>query len=191
MTGTHTRDSLTEISGRDNVFGTSTCPTCGSTIINGDKTCATCGEGDADKGPKELGGWLVLVGVYLCNAAIIDIWYIFGVLLPDSRAGGRDILDDGYYFHRMHPGIIPFEIIASAALFVASICLIVLFFEKKEIFPRATTFWLVLQVLPWLIVSLVSEWTYLPTPGYGTLVAAAVLIPYLLKSRRVESTFVN
>jgi hypothetical protein len=64
-------------------------------IVEGNEACTTCGQGDADKGPNGLGGWLVLVGNYLLNAAIIDLWYIFAVLLPDSRPGGRDILDDG------------------------------------------------------------------------------------------------
>jgi len=101
-----------------------------------------------------------------------------------------------------HPLLVPlllFQMVASALFAVASIALLYLYFRKSQYFPRAFVVYLSLSVVYVLVYRAVGG--FVPAvrevlntrAGWVELAvaatAAAVWVPYILRSCRVKNTF--
>ena len=137
-----------------------------------------------------IGGWLILVAIGL---AIGPFFRLRGVL-QDSQF----LFTSGYQAAMASkPGlemIIFFELVTNSFFLAFLILLNFLFYRKRRSFPAFMIFNLAAQFLTQLIdhlwamrFSSSGEWNLV----LQTLVAAAVWIPYMHSSVRVEQTFVN
>jgi Protein of unknown function (DUF2569) len=137
-----------------------------------------------------IGGWLVLIMIGL---AVSPFFRLHGMIV-DSQ-----LLFSSRYQARMstRPGleaIIFFELITNSFFLAYVILLNVLFYRKRRSFPIFMIFCLAAQFVTQLIDHL---WAMHFGPAgqltavLQTLIAAAVWIPYMLNSIRVEQTFVN
>ena len=149
-----------------------------------------------------LGGWLVLVGigrfvgplgilVFICKSlGSFSLWKWHSLTSPDGMA--------------YQPGWAPLlilELFSNLSLLILGIFLLVLFFQKRRIFPR----WFIFLML-WSAVAVVADpvaaATVVKTSSTGlstqtmtsiirTLFACSIWVPYMLKSRRVQMTFIR
>lgn len=150
-------------------------------------------------GPSGLGGWLLLIpiglvsGVYRMSRSVL----ITGIHLLSDDAW-RDMLSSPAY----HPLLLPLllgEALASALFALGSIVLLYLFFRKSRRFPAAFIAYLVLNVVYLLTDRLVGGRIPVVAEVLVTraalvelavaIMAAAIWIPYTLRSRRVRNTF--
>jgi transglutaminase-like putative cysteine protease len=155
-----------------------------------------------DKNLSGLGGWLVLVGigrffgpigilVFICKSAgSFSLWKWHTLTSPDGMA--------------YQPGWAPLlilELLSNLSLLILGIFLLVLFFQRRRIFPR----WFIFLML-WSAVAVVADAiaaaTVVKTSSTGlsaqtmtsifrTLFACSIWVPYMLKSRRVQMTFIR
>lgn len=156
--------------------------------------------------PKEslegLGGWLILVaiGLFVRPAMLLSN-------LIQNREGylnlnvWRVATTPGTENYNEHfPLLIPLEIIINCGLLGYSLVLIVLFFLRSHLFPRAIQLFFGLAFLTalfsiWENTLVGSSDAKAAAEGYGTLlqtvVAGMIWIPYFSVSRRVKATFVR
>ena len=152
-----------------------------------------------DTEPSGLAGWLLLIpiglvtGIFRMSKAVLTT--LNGLTSDDAWTA---LMTPPTY----HPLLVPlllFQIVASALFAVASIALLYLYLRKSQHFPRMFVVYLSLSVAYVLIYRAVGG--FVPAAaevlntraGWVELVvaatAAAVWIPYILRSRRVKNTF--
>jgi hypothetical protein len=151
----------------------------------------------ADPGVVGLGGWLVLPLLGMLGAPIIavmalpEIWPLIGE--PTFTAAQRLV----FWFELIGNGVVKVA---------APVALLVLFFRRKRLFAVYYITWLVagiaLMLLDLLFVYHAFR-AYYDSPGVvfwdeqtkrdlgQTIFGAAIWIPYMLNSKRVQNTFVN
>lgn len=151
----------------------------------------------ADPGAVGLGGWLVLPLLGMLGAPIVaaialsEIWPLVGE--PTFTAAQRLVI----WFELIGNGVVKV---------IAPVALLVLFFQKKRMFPLYCITWLVAG-LTLILLDLLFGYhafrAYYDTPGVvfwdqqtmrdlgQTIFGAAIWIPYMLNSKRVQNTFVN
>lgn len=143
-----------------------------------------------------IGGWLIFPAIALCLAPFMFIW---------GMAEAYSILNDSEYEYVLDrfeglSTLLGYEIFANAALLIFGLAVAVVFFRKLAITPRLFIAMLVTSLVlsfidvAWLagIVDMgseVMEQAYIEVAR--VVIAAVVWIPYFLKSRRVQATFVN
>jgi hypothetical protein len=198
---------------------TSLCARCACEIAEGDEGCAHCGAAvaqplpTADTAPIALpplsttpvlstpmfsmesdligiGGWLILPVIGL---AISPFLFLHGVY-TDLRILFGSQFQTALATRPALAGLILFEAINNTILFAATICLNILLYRKKRAFPTYMTIYLGAQFVLGLVDHLAavrfnpdSEWTAVARGFF----AAIIWIPYFLRSRRVEVTFVH
>lgn len=152
-------------------------------------------------GPRGIGGWLVLVAIGLVARPVVSVVSLVRMAPALSAEAWAGLTaPGGSAFHPLWAPLLLFEVAANVALAVADVLLAVLFFQRRRAFPRGFIALLVAQV----VVALVDLAGTAAVPGDGagssaaqvrlvvsTLVASAVWIAYLLRSRRVKLTFVR
>lgn len=137
-----------------------------------------------------IGGWLILVAVGL---AVGPFFRLRGIV-QDSQF----LFTDRYQAAMSsRPGIetiILFELVTNSFFLVFLLLLNLLFYRKRRSFPTFMIFNLVLQFVAQLVdhlwalrFSQSEAWSLV----LQTQIAAAIWIPYMLNSERVEQTFVN
>jgi hypothetical protein len=154
-----------------------------------------------DQTVSGLGGWLILIAIGLFGAPlhVLQSYVEYGSAYSASTwllltTPGTQV------YHPMWAFILIFEPLTSVYFLVAAILLLVLFFRTKRIFKRLMIAYLALNLVFALVDLLLgqsipaiaaqdtsSAWT-------GVLVglaSAAIWIPYLLRSQRVQATFIN
>ena len=154
-----------------------------------------------DDALRGLGGWLVPVAIGLFARPVMSVVNLVR-LAPVLTAGTWGGLTDpsGAAYHPLWAPVLLFEVAANVAFAVASVLLIVFYFQKRRPFPRAFVTLLAAQVV----------FTFVDLAGTGivasdeagssvdrirlavsTLVSGVLWITYLLRSRRVKLTFVR
>jgi hypothetical protein len=150
-------------------------------------------------GPRGIGGWLVLPMLSLIitpfRVTFTTVRDFSGMLKPGvwdalTRPGGAS-------YHPMWAPVILSELLMNIALVVGTVWLAVLFFKKSRRVPTLMIVWIAgnigIQVVDRLLTRFIpalAEQAHLPELIRG-LIAAAIWIPYFMKSVRVRNTFVN
>jgi hypothetical protein len=148
---------------------------------------------DADRHLEGIGGWLILVAIGLVFSPLV----ILGgatksdlLFLTSSRH--QPFLQKHHAVH----GLILFEVITNLCFVAVLIGLNYLFFKKKRAFPTYMILYLLFHLLAIALdhagarLSMPSAPSNL-RPLVSAALAAAIWVPYYLRSRRVKVTFVN
>ena len=157
---------------------------------------------NTDRHLKGIGGWLILVAFGIIISPLVIIIQVFPLY--------RGLIADGTLKALMTPGSQVFnpllfsitvtEMLANGALVAAWIFLAVLFFSKKQLFPKlyigVMLFTLIFLILDALVIKAAFPdlEVFDPETVNGIvrgIIAASIWIPYMLKSKRVKLTFVN
>jgi hypothetical protein len=150
-----------------------------------------------------LGGWLILVGFGLCASVLsravsiariwegyfsVQTWQMFAV------PGGES-------YHPLYGPLLIFEVLGNAALFGLNVLTLCLFFSKRRQFPKVYITFLAANAGFLLIdeiggnaiplVATASGHEASRTDLFRAMFAALIWGSYMLKSRRVKSTFVR
>lgn len=150
--------------------------------------------------PINIGGWLILVGIGIVISPIRLLINLFDIeYFNASLFASIDSLTSGTT-NIAWKGLIIFEIISNIFLIVSSLILCLLFFNKRNTFPKAYILFLSAS----LTISVVDFiWAYQfasYSPEDNTLsieivslirmvITCAIWIPYFLTSERVKETF--
>ena len=157
--------------------------------------------GVGEEALRGLGGWLVPVAIGLCLRPLQSVLGLVQ-MAPALSADTWSLLTDpsGVAYHPMWAPMLLFEVATNVIFAVASVLLLVLFFQRRRQFPRAFMALLAAQVAV-TFVDLVGA-GMLPSAQTGssvqqirlavfTLTSSVVWILYMLRSRRVRLTFVR
>ena len=148
-----------------------------------------------------LRGWLILVAIGLCLQPLVLVKTLadnLGAFKPETwqaltTPGSRA-------YHPLWAPLLVAEVAVNVGLLLGSGILLYLFFTKKRFFPRAVIGFMVLSLVVVLAdnaaVSAIPQARAQVGPSeYNQIVraviAAAIWIPYFLRSKRVHATFVN
>jgi hypothetical protein len=152
-------------------------------------------------GPSGIGGWLYVVAVGLCVAPIRIGAEIVKGLRPLDPVTWHAITTPGTRaYHPLFGPLIVGELVVNAALFIWAGVLLYLFFAKRRAFPTMMIMFLVTRVLfqvADLGVALMIPITAarIGPAVYGALAGGVLVtliwVPYFIRSRRVESTFIR
>jgi membrane protease YdiL (CAAX protease family)/DNA-directed RNA polymerase subunit RPC12/RpoP len=144
--------------------------------------------------------WLILVAIGLVISPFIYLYNLFTIYLPIFTNGTWELVtnpNSGYFVPGIGTGV-TFEVIYHLVFLVASVYLLFLFFKKDKSFPKFYIVYLVsiliCGIVDYAIVqsipSLASQVSDNSDLGKSVL-AAAIWIPYMLKSKLVKATFVK
>lgn len=147
-------------------------------------------------------GWLLLiaVGVLLSPLRLAD--FIYGDLLPAFEKEVWSLLTTPglQAYHPLNGPVLLFELAGNLVLLLYAIGLVVLFFRKHRWFPVQAVVFLVLSLLFYVVDYYVShqipavvsqQETESKLDLVGAFLVCAVLVPYLLLSKRVKETFIR
>lgn len=163
-------------------------------------------EKDLNIGPSGIGGWLILILIALIIQPLLLVSTIIRINLPIfSDQVAWDILtsptSEGYI--PLFSFLAYYELIGNIIMFIASIALLFLFFQKKKAFPTVY-FWFLIFNAVFIIIDeavadqifsnakfmdLDEEIKYKETAK--ALIGCAIWLPYLKRSKRVKNTFVE
>jgi len=152
-------------------------------------------------GPSGIGGWLYLVAVGLCLTPIRIAAEIVKGLRPLDPATWHAVTTPGTRaYNPLFGPLIVGELVVNAALFIWAGALLYLFFAKRRSFPVVMITFMITRVVfqaADLGVALMIPATAARTgpADYGALAGGILVtliwVPYFIRSRRVESTFVR
>lgn len=141
----------------------------------------------------KIGGWLIPVGIWLVVNLISSVFVIMSASVARFSLIGKSPVPT-----IVHSAIV-FEIFTNGLLALASIILLVLFFDRKHLFIKAALAFLGLRLLFGI-----ADFAFMnfakqsvgaePTPMYalnGISFSSSLLLLYLMNSKRVRETFVN
>jgi Protein of unknown function (DUF2569) len=148
-----------------------------------------------------IGGWLLLMAVGVCLAPIRIAAELIRGLRPLEPATWHAVTTPGTRaYHPLFGPLIVGELVTNAALLIWAGVLVYLFFTRRRSFPVAMIAFMLTRV----VVQIADAGVALMIPAaaarmgpatYGGLASgvlvALIWVPYLLKSRRVELTFVR
>ncbi|HEY0609622.1 MAG TPA: DUF3857 domain-containing protein [Chitinophaga sp.] len=145
--------------------------------------------------PWNIGGWLALMGFgVMLSPLVILVQTIDGGFLANTTWEAYIRAENS------QPKVLLLiaEVAANAFLWVYSILLLILFVKRRDTFPAACIVYYaatgIIQMLDLSATSLLDpsiKWSGETVSNFGrTAFAAAIWIPYLLKSERVRHTFV-
>lgn len=152
-------------------------------------------------GPSGIGGWLYAVAVGLCLAPIrIGVDIVKG-LRPLEPATWHAVTTPGTRaYHPLFGPLIVGELVVNAALFIWAGLLLYLFFAKRRSFPAMMIMFLITRVLfqaadLGVVLAIPITAARIGPEVYGALAAGVLVtliwVPYFIRSRRVESTFIR
>ena len=151
--------------------------------------------------PSGIGGWLLLVAVGVCLTPIRIAADIVKGLHPLEPATWHVVTTPGTRaYHPLFGPLIVGELVVNAALLLWALVILYLFFAKRRSFP--------VVMIPFMITRVVIQAADLgvalmiPAAAasigpatYGGLASGILVtliwVPYLIKSRRVEATFIR
>jgi len=145
--------------------------------------------------PWNIGGWLFLLSIgILCSPLAILVQIIDGGYLASATWEAYIRAENS------QPKVLLLiaEVAANAFLWVYSILVLILFVKRRDTFPAACIVYygatLIIQILDLSAVATLNpsfKWSgESMSTIVRTIIAAAIWIPYLLKSERVRNTFV-
>jgi hypothetical protein len=151
--------------------------------------------------PTGIGGWLYLVAVGLCLAPIRIAAELVRGLRPLDPATWHAVTTPGTRaYHPLFGPLIVGELVVNAALLIWAGALLYLFFAKRRAFPVVMITFMITRVVfqaADLGVALMIPATAarIGPAVYGTLAGGVLVtliwVPYFIRSRRVESTFIR
>ncbi|GHA63957.1 membrane protein [Formosimonas limnophila] len=150
------------------------------------------------KGPKGLGGWLIVVAIGLivsCIRTPLESWQIFGSILSDGSWEVLTTPGTDYYYPLWGPFLI-FEMLGNALTVVLGLVALYLFFIKSRRFPKWYIWYLSINVTFLLLDTTLGN--LIPAvrdaADSGTMkellrsmISAAIWIPYMKVSKRVRN----
>ena len=151
--------------------------------------------------PSGIGGWLLLLAVGVCLSPIRIGAEIVRGLRPLEAATWHAVTTPGTRaYHPLFGPLIVGELVVNVVLLVWAVALVYLFFTRRRAFPVAMIAFLIARV----VAQVADAGVALMIPAaaarmgpatYGGIASgvlvALVWVPYLIKSRRVELTFVR
>ena len=152
-------------------------------------------------GPNGIGGWLYLVAVGLCLTPIRIAADIVKGLGPLDPATWHAVTTPGTRaYHPLFGPLIAGELVVNAALLIWAGVLLYLFFAKRRSFPVVMITFMITRVVfqaADLGVALMIPVTAarIGPAVYGALAGGVLVtliwVPYFIRSRRVEATFIR
>ena len=148
-----------------------------------------------------LGGWLILVGIALVCAPLRLLGNMSSSLGSFSPLNWCALTHPGgISYHPAWGSLLIFELLGQLTVLILSLFVVVMFFQKRRIFPR--WFIALMVVNAFLVlgdaigVQIVRKSPVAATPQLSrsvvqALIGCAIWIPYMCKSRRVKATFVR
>ena len=157
-------------------------------------------ESAAAEGPTGLGGWLVLVAIGLVIASLRLLLLLSQTHLSIFLNGTWETITTpgNEAYHPLWAPILIFEIVGNAAMAIACVALLFLFFQKSRRFPP---FYIALALIGIGFVVLDAWLGSIVNPDEPMLDSdtgrelgrsigtALVWVPYMLGSKRVRNTF--
>ena len=155
-----------------------------------------------DRSLSGLGGWLVLVGIGRFLGPLGVVIFISKSLGSFSLWSWHSLTSpDGMAYQPGWAPLLILELLGNLSLLILGLFLLVLFFQRRRIFPRWFIFLMLLSAVV-VVADAVATRTIVKTSLTGlspqtvtgifrTLVACSIWIPYMLKSRRVQMTFIR
>jgi Protein of unknown function (DUF2569) len=153
--------------------------------------------------PKGIGGWLLLPALGLIITPFRVGFQFYRDLLPALAPETWNALtiSSSAAYHPLWGPLIIFEVIGNLTLFIYAILLLWFFFNKSQRVPKLYIIWLVLvaaiQIIDFLLANQIPAVASQPSDPESvkevarSIVAAAIWIPYFLKSKRVKNTFIK
>ena len=149
-----------------------------------------------------LGGWLVLVGIGIVVAPLINAYIVLTTFAPIFAGGTWETLTTvgAENYHPMWAPLLIGEVVISTAFVFVYCYLAYLFFTRRKSFPLLFIYTALASVIfipldAWVAsFVLTDEPIFDPTTTmeFGrALVYAIVWIPYMLTSKRVKATFIS
>jgi hypothetical protein len=150
-----------------------------------------------------LGGWLILIGIALIGAIIFRAVGFARTGAAYSTAHWRAITDTGSaLYDPLMPPLLLYELFFRITLFCYSILLVVLYFQKRRIFPALMILYLCLQFVfvtldAGLYKTRKEKAVMTGTPAlkatslFQTIPPLIIWSLYFMRSKRVKLTFVN
>lgn len=152
-------------------------------------------------GKNGLGGWLILVGaalfLYLVQLVIIQEYYINFIWTASYE---KYTTPGSELYHDLWGPVLVGQILVNSLMLLAGLYAVYLFFKKHKWFPRL----FIAILLVTLAAVLVEAWAVSVLYGsesmfegkakdelFLSLFCVAVGVPYMLRSKRVKTTFVN
>ncbi|HEY1772603.1 MAG TPA: DUF2569 domain-containing protein [Gammaproteobacteria bacterium] len=155
----------------------------------------------ATTGPMGLGGWLILPGIAMGLHLLWLLWDLMGLMafrsgnVPDASAAGIDFSDPAFI------RLLNYEFNTSIVMVIFLVALLVLFFTRSWLLPKAFIAFLALNIL-------IRLFDVMQAHGVATLntdnnadasftalarpvIYAVVWGSYFLKSVRVRNTFIR
>ncbi len=154
-----------------------------------------------NSGPQGLSGWLILVGIGLIispiRIATIE-FTILGLFLDGTWSAISNSSSE--FYNPLLAFMIPLEFIMNLAFVFGFFFLIYLYFTKSSIFPRWFIAIYAANLIFIFLDAFLVKFAVPDQPIFDpdttkeflrSFMACAVWIPYMLKSKRVEATFIN
>jgi hypothetical protein len=154
-----------------------------------------------DSPPRDIGGWLILP---LISVTITPFILLYGFWNGNFFA---DYLNDVLFnrsaanYNPSLGGLIVTELILNVLAVVISVLCLVLFYQKRSIFPRVYIFSLLfmftIHFIDWVALNAMPAFAQSPLLDNTTkdmariAIACVIWIPYMLGSYRVKETFTN
>ncbi|WBW94860.1 DUF2569 domain-containing protein [Oceanirhabdus sp. W0125-5] len=155
---------------------------------------------DEEKELQGLGGWLTLVGIGLFISLFSTIKRIYDLYLFVTGEEWFLLTNvHSEYYHKMwKPGII-FEISVNIILLLILIASIIYFFNKKKAFPKLMIFMymfvIITAIIDHILIVQIPMLYETDTISFSEIIRASITasiwIPYFIKSKRVNNTFIN
>jgi len=158
-----------------------------------------------DAGPQGLRGWLLLVGVGVVLSPFRFIVDFTGTAASyfSSAVWLETATPQGEAYHPLYGPLLMFEMVVNVLLIGLSVVACYLYFARRRLFPRiyitlllASTSVLILdEVLGGHVISAAGLDAGADADStkaiWGGILGCAIWCPYMLKSRRVKSTFLE
>ena len=156
----------------------------------------------ANNEPKGIRGWLILPALGLIFTPIQMGVQFSKDLMPALTAATWNALTkpESPAYHPLWGPLISFEVVTNVVLFVFTLWLMWLFFTKSKRVPTLFIAWLLslaaVQTIDYVLVAQIPAAAAQPSDSEGmkdlarSIIAAAIWIPYFIRSKRVKNTFI-
>ncbi len=155
----------------------------------------------ADANLSGLGGWLILVGIGLFGA-VLRLLFVMGRSMGTFSLWKWQALTTpaGVSYHPAWGPLLTLELLGQITVLVLGLYMIVLFFQRRRIFPRWFIAMLLFNAIFVVGDAIGIQLIKTPSPAVAAqlehnigqvLVGCAIWVPYMLVSRRVKATFLR
>lgn len=159
-------------------------------------------EDDTGKSYSKIGGWLILYAIGLVLYPLQTLFSLVTKLLPavfsENWAALTSPTNPGY--NTLWAPLVIAELVGSIGFFLASIFIIIFFFQRRHGVPKLVIFFLTANLIFVGADYFIIHFFLIRTNSINvdatinfvrTMVAGAIWIPYFMFSRRVKKTFTN